>query len=349
MTGLLMLPAIGMAQMGPMPVSVLPVQQTRISPSLPITGTVHSRNDLQVTAGVDGRLLEVAEEGTQIAAGEVVARIDDTPLKLRQQEQRGLAERARVSLAYLERQLERQESLASTNVTSQTQLDQTRSDRDIARSDLSIAEARLAQIEDELERTVMNAPFAGIVSERFHRAGEDVSRGETLARIIDTESLEVRVFVPLKYSGRIARGDEVPLYGYETEHRGIIRALVPSADVRSQTIEARIDLPEAARRAWSIGQLVSVAVPVRTATETLAVSRDALVLRRDGTFVFRINAENKAERVAVTVGDSEGEWVAVTGALAAGDLVAVRGAESLREGAEVTVLEPAGAATSNAH
>ena len=66
--------------------------------------------------------------------------------------------------------------------------------------------------------------------------------------------------------------------------------------------------------------------------------RDALVLRQSGQFVYRINAENIAERISVDIGDSQGELIAVSGALHEGDSVAIRGMESLSDGAPVRVL-----------
>ena len=65
--------------------------------------------------------------------------------------------------------------------------------------------------------------------------------------------------------------------------------------------------------------------------------RDSVVLREDGAFVMRINAEAKAERVAVEVREASGDHVAVRGALQSGDRVAVRGAEALDDGELVAV------------
>jgi multidrug efflux pump subunit AcrA (membrane-fusion protein) len=108
--------------------------------------------------------------------------------------------------------------------------------------------------------------------------------------------------------------------------------------VRSQTFEAHIDLPVNAASEWTVGQLVSVAVPIRARENVLAVPRDALVLRHNGQFVFRINDDNNAEQVAVELGDSSGELIAVSGALQEGDRVAIRGAENLRDGAAVKIM-----------
>jgi RND family efflux transporter MFP subunit len=157
----------------------------------------------------------------------------------------------------------------------------------------------------------------------------------------------VRAFVPLKHLPRTAAGQAIDVFATDAAYTGSIRSLVPTGDVRSQTFEARIDLPSDATRDWTVGQLVSVAIPIRARELALAVPRDALVLRNNGSFVFRINAENKAEQIKVEIGDSAGELVAVRGDLAEGDRVAIRGAENLAEGADVKILVSETASTGN--
>lgn len=150
--------------------------------------------------------------------------------------------------------------------------------------------------------------------------------------------MEVRAFVPLKHLPRTTVGDSIEIFATNANYIGHIRALVPTGDVRSQTFEARIDLPPNAAGDWTVGQSVSVAVPIKARESSLTVPRDALVLRSEGSFVFRINSENKAERIKVEIGDSFGEIIAVTGPLREGDRVAIRGAENLREGSAVKIM-----------
>lgn len=325
------------SQMPPSPVAVAEVQMTSIVPTVPVSGTIHSRNDIQITSGVDGQLLFVAEPGTVLTKGDLVVQIDDTQLNLQRLEQVQLARRAKSQLTFLNKQLTRQKELISTNSTSANQLEQTESDRDVAESDLRVAELRIKQLDDQLARAKVVAPFNGVVIDRVRREGEDISRGTMIARMMDTENLEVRVFVPLKYAKRVTVGQSLEIFGYETRYPGEIRAVVPSADMRSQTFEVRVDLPTMSQQEWTPGQLVSVAVPIRNAKQTLAIPRDALILRQDGTYVFVVDQDNKAQKVAITVGDSEGNLVAVDGNLKPGDQVAIRGAESLREGQSVRI------------
>jgi RND family efflux transporter MFP subunit len=321
-------------------VQVAEVLRTEITPTVSVPGTIYSRNELQITAGVAGRLSMVAEPGTVIEKGDVVARIDQAALLLQRAEQEALLERAEISLRQLESQLRRQRELGGSNLVSEFELEQTEANRDLALSDANITRVRIRQIDEQIQRSETRANFSGVVTERVRREGEEVARGERLARLTDLRNLEVRAFVPLKHLARTMVGDSIQVDTSDTSHDGRIRALVPTGDIRSQTFEAIIDLPEEATGAWTVGQLVSVAVPIRSSELSLTVPRDALVLRQGGQFVYRINDENRAERIQVDIGDSHGELIAVAGALDEGDRIAIRGAESLSDGAEVRIVMP---------
>ena len=319
-------------------VQVASVERTEIAPTVAVPGTIYSRNDVQITAGIAGQLLMVAEPGTIVQQGDAVARIDKRPLLLQRAEQETLLQRAEINIRQLESQLRRQRELQGSNLVSEFELEQTEANRDLALNDADITKVRIRQIDDQIRRADVRAPFTGVVIERMHRSGEDVARGESLAQLTDLRNMEVRAFVPLKHLQRTVVGQSIRVFATDAIYEGQIRALVPTGDVRSQTFEAHIDLPAAARNSWTVGQLVSVAVPIRARASTIAVPRDALVLRHNGSFVFRISQENIAERIAVEIGDSAGDLVAVTGPINAGDRVAIRGAENLQEGSEVKVM-----------
>ncbi|MBP7417136.1 MAG: hypothetical protein KA911_00935, partial [Xanthomonadales bacterium] len=85
---------------------------------------------------------------------------------------------------------------------------------------------------------------------------------------------------------------------------------------------------------------LQVGVPAGSAQAAVAVPRDALVLRGSETFVFRVGADRKAERVAVETGRSSGTLVEVLGGIAIGDTLVVRGAERLAPGQAVAIREP---------
>ncbi len=336
---LFLLPVCAIAQQPPAKVvQVANVERAEIAPTVAVPGTVYSRNDVQVTAGIAGQLLMVAEPGTFVREGEAVARIDKQPLLLQRAEQEALLARAEINIRQLESQLRRQRELSGSDLVSEFELEQTQANRDLAVSDANITRVRIRQIDYQVRRADVRAPFSGVVISRLRRGGEDVARGEILGRMTDIQNMEVRAFVPLKHLPRTVVGDAIAVFARDARHEGRIRSLVPTGDIRSQTFEARIDLPPNAVSDWTVGQLVSVAVPIRPREVALAVPRDALVLRSNGAFVFRINAENKAEQIEVEIGDSAGDLIAVSGPLTEGDRVAIRGAENLREGADVKIM-----------
>jgi RND family efflux transporter MFP subunit len=328
-----------LAQQPPAPVvQTALVAETEIAPTVAVPGTIYSRNDVQVTAGVAGQLTMVAEPGTVVQSGQTIASIDKTPLLLQRAEQEVMLERAEINIRQLNSQLRRQQELEGSDLVSEFELEQTEANRDLAVADAKLIKVRLRQIDDQIRRADVRAPFSGVITSREHRAGEDVGRGEILSAMTDIRNMEVRAFVPLKHLPRTVVGESIDVFATDTQYAGNIRSLVPTGDIRSQTFEARIDLPAEASGSWTVGQLVSVGIPIRSGEQSLAIPRDALVLRQDGSYVFRINDENKAERIAVDIGDSSGDLIAVSGLLDAGDRVAVRGAENLREGAEVRVM-----------
>jgi len=323
------------AQQRPAAVEITHAQVRELAPSVKATGVVQSRDAAALAAAVEGRLEWVAEPGTSVQADDVVARLDANQLKLTRAEQAANVTRAEVNLQSLERELERQR--ASGTAVSRVQLDQAQSTRDLAKADLDVARARLAQTDDQIARSELHAPFAGVVLERVKRTGEEVARGEIVARVVNPDDLEIRLFVPLRHVRAIRAGDVVNVTADGHPFTAKVRAIVPAGDPRSQSFEVLVQAPDV-DGLLAPGNTVDVELPLGTPQEQLAVPRDALVIRQDGVFVYRVNGESKAEKISVKPGIADGDWVGIQGAVNANDAVIVRGAELLRGDETVQVV-----------
>ena len=174
--------AFAQQQPPPKNVQVADVTRTEIAPTVSVPGTIYSRNEVQITAGVAGQLTKVAEPGTVLSKGETVASIDRSTLLLQRAEQEALLARAEISVRRLDSDLRRQRELADSNLVSEFELEQTEANRDLAMSDANITRVRIRQIDDQIRRADTQAQFTGIVTERLRRAGEHVAPGEILAR-----------------------------------------------------------------------------------------------------------------------------------------------------------------------
>ena len=319
----------------PTPVRVAEAVQVKLAPQQWLAATVVSRRDAGIAAEASGRLLSVAEVGTQVKKGDVLARFDDTFARLKVEELTAGVAREKATLAFLRGEMRRLTRLAKQNNTAQTQLDEVESRQLAARSELNMAQTRLARAQEELRRQQIVAPFAGVVVARDKVAGEWASSGDVLLRLVDATMLEAQAAAPLLTRDFVRPGDRLQLQVDGRMAEGAVRVLVPAADARSHQLDLRVSL---SGDGWAVGQPLRVAIPVAADREVLAVPRDALVLRSQGAAVFRINGEDKAERIAVTPGVASGALIAVSGNLQAGDRVVTRGGERLRPGQAVRVL-----------
>lgn len=320
----------------PAPVRVAEAKMRQFTPTVPIVGTVVSRQDANVAAEVAGRLDTVAEVGTELARGDTVAAIDDTQLRLQVREQKATVQREQARLDYLEREVERLRSLAARNALAENQLDQRISEKQVADSELEVARSRLAQLEDQLSRTRIAAPFTGVVTDRLAMPGERVEPGDPVVRLVSAEEREVVARGPLEYLPYVSPGDPIQVRRRDESLVGRVRSVVRAGDELSHLFEVRIDVPDSQ---WPVGQTVQVLLPTADTRNALAVPRDALVLRRDGTSVYVVDGDNIARQVIVQPGSADGPYVEIRGSVEPGDRVIIRGNERIQPDQPVKVLE----------
>ena len=325
------------AQMGgPALVKVAEAAVKDIAPVTMVPGTVVSRHDARLSAEVEGQLTSVVDVGTVVSKGQPVATIEDTVLSLRNTELQAQVTRAQARLRFLESEEKRFTQLAESNLAAATQLELTRSDRDVARGDLAIAQARLEQNEDLLSRTKILAPYDGIVVERLMMRGERVVEGSNVVRLVDQEDLEVIARAPLDYFDFVQPGETLILNSKHRTESATVRTVVAVGDRSNHQFELRLDLESGI---FPVGQTLRVSIPVAPSREVVTVPRDALVLRPEGMSVFVVEDDNTARQVQVTAGMGQGDLVEVNGELSAGDRVVVRGNERLQPGQEVSIME----------
>jgi len=317
-------------------VRVAVVRNQSLAPVTFVPATVVSRNDAELSAEVEGRLVMVAEVGDELASGDTVAVIEDRSLQLLKLEMEAEVVRAEARLKFLESELQRFTTLAESNLAAANQIDLTRSERDAAVGDLDVAKARLAQNQDKLNKTRILAPHSGIVVERLMTPGERVTEGSPVVRLVDQDHLEVIARAPLDYYQYVRRGQVLELQGGPQALTGKVRTVVAVGDENTHLFELRIDLEG---RPFPVGQTVKVAVPTSDSREVLTIPRDALVLRSEGQSVFVIDSKNQARKVSVKTGTGAGGEIEVLGELAAGDRVVVRGNERLQPGQTVAIQE----------
>lgn len=324
-----------LAQGEPAPVVVSVAAERLLAPVTPYPGTVISRNHARLAAEVEGRLEWVADIGVVVRKGEIVARLDQVLLEQNLLADQAAVNRERARLKYQSAEVNRLSPLVKTQSVPQSQLDEAVSNRAMTEAEIAAGQAHVALTRERLARTTLRAPFDGVITERILQAGEWAESGAAVARLVDTSSLEVQTWVPVKALKFVHQGSTLTLVGNPSNGVGTVRTIVPVGDNRSRLYEVRLTIDG---DRWPVGADVRVAVPSAEARKVLTVPRDALVLRRDGTTVYRIDAEGLAQRISVNTGIAVGEHIEVDG-VQSGDRVVIRGGERLRPGQNVTIIE----------
>jgi len=316
-------------------VEIATAQGELLSPEQWVSGNVVSRLDSQIATEVEGTLLSVVEVGDRIRAGGPLGQINDElqQIQLRYDESR--VRRLEANITFLDRQLERFEELVANNSTAELEFDRVRMERQMAAQELVSAEAQRDLTLYQIERAHIVAPFDGIVAERMHEPGEFIATGEPLVRLVNDTQLEARVQAPINVLRYVDPEAEIAVETDIQKSFASIRAIVPVGDERSRMVELRVTLPASG---WVIGEAVRVSVPIAAPTHAVTVPRDALVLRDNQVYVFKIDQGGAAERISVVAGDGSAERIGVRGPLRAGDRVVIRGAERLQHGQLVKVL-----------
>jgi len=321
-------------EMPPATVVVAKATRTMLAPSVDVPGTVISRFDSRLASELSAKISWVAEVGTQVKKGETVARLEDFTFKLLEMDAAAEVTREQARVKFLVSEVARLEELALNNNAAKSLLEKTASDLAVAESDVQIAKARLGLAQVAMYITEIRAPFDGVVTERLRSIGERLQVADEVIRLVDPSSIEVVARAPLNTINYIVVEDELDLHNDYRDGKGTVRTIVPFGDPQSHMFEVRLNVDA---DVWVVGESVRVPMPTSAAREVLAVPRDALVLRREGASVFRVNDDMTVEKISVITGLGAGSLIEVIGEINAGDTIVIRGAERLETGATVQI------------
>ena len=309
------------------PVEVAAVAKRPIAASFTGTANLEAPGEAQVVAKTSGVLLQLlAEEGDQVKAGQVLARIDPDRPRLEM-------ERARATMRKLENNYRRSQELLASKMVSAEASDQIRYDLEAAR-----AAYQLAQL--ELSYTNIVAPIDGVIAARAVKPGNLIQLNSSLFRIVDTSRLEAVLNVPERDLATMKEGltvrmtaDAMPGETFE----GVIDRVSPVVDAGSGTFRVVTAFPGG--EGLRPGMFGRIEVVYDQRNDALTVPRSALLQDAGETAVFAVR-DSKAVRVPIEIGHLSGELAEVRKGLDEGDQVVTAGKVALRDGAAVEVLNP---------
>jgi len=279
-------------------------------------GTVEAVHRATISAQTAGRIAQVnydVDDFVEHGATDVEQRT-----ALREAQARLTETHARLVEASAEYQ--RAQNLKERNLGSQRDLDRALSGRDSVAAQVASAESAVERASQQLDYTVVKAPYSGIVTERFVEVGESVTNGQQLMTGLSLERLRVTLDLPQQVSIKVRPDPRAVILTGEGPVEPEKITIFPVADPVTNTFRVRLKLPEGQFGLYP-GMFVKVSFQVGAA-ERLLVPATALVRRSEVTGVYVIVdggirlrqirvGETRDDRVEVLAGLTEGERVAL--------------------------------------
>lgn len=307
-----------------------------------LPGTVEAPKSSQVASEVEGAVAKLfAREGQHVKKGAPLVSLKSEHLEYRLQAARAAHREAEARFALAERNLERSKDLFEGEVLSRQQLDDARFELDAWRGKIDQLAAEIRSTELDLERSVVKAPFSGVVAAELTEVGQWVGKGTTVMELMSPYELEVRVEVPERNFGDFKRGTAVnvtfeAIPGYSLA--GKVRSLVPRASAQARTFPLRIRISNEDGRV-AAGMIASVSLAAGEGRKAMLVPKDALITRGKQRFVYVVESDEAVKMLPVTPGIGVGDWVEIKGAVTKDSKVVTRGNERIRPGQQV-LAEP---------
>ncbi|NEP62585.1 MAG: efflux RND transporter periplasmic adaptor subunit [Symploca sp. SIO2G7] len=356
-------------------VTVQPLQTATIQQSLEATGTVQAFDLLQISPQVGGlQIREVrVREGDQVAAGQVLAILDDSILQTQltqananytQAEAQVLqakAEQAQAeaNAAEAKENFERYRGLFNQGGISAQELESRRTEAITAREAVGVAQAvvqsaqatvnsraaEISRLETQLAQTVVAAPARGQIAERQATVGDTSASGTPLFTLVQDGVLELVVDLPQRQLASVQVGTPVTVTSSSDERirlSGVVRSIDPL--VNTQTRQAAVNVSLSTNEKLRTGMFLQA--KFMTGQRTGRVLPAAAVLPQpDNSFrVFTISETGTAEPVLVTVGSrvpataNQPERLEILSGVTMGTQVIVEGASYLQPGDPVSAV-----------
>lgn len=178
------------------------------------------------------------------------------------------------------------------------------------------------------------APISGIIMERGANVG-DVAEANALYVIADTTKVHAEFYVYPRDAERLRAGQPIVVRNLQGDHsvRAEIEAILPTADMLTQTVVAHVELPNPDGLYWRPGQAVSGDVAVASVEVPLAVRTPALQRFRDFTVVYARVGETYEVRM-LELGLQSPEWTEVLGGVKPGEVYVSENAFLIRADVE---------------
>jgi membrane fusion protein (multidrug efflux system) len=324
------------------PEDLLTVQSNALASGPVITGSIQPERRADLRAEVSAVVLQVLKEnGETVKRGDVLVKLDETSTRDSLNSAEAAVRAARQSLDQATRQVERLKTLRAQGMVSVQAFDDAEMRRNNAQSEVAAAGTRAVQARQQLARTVVRAPFDGVVSDRKVSNGDTAAIGKELVKVIDPASMrfEGRVSTDKISTVKVGQAVKFGINGYgDQQFEGTVKRIDPAANNVTRQVEVLVALAKGHQPRVS-GLYAEGRIDAETAN-ALMLPESALVKAGDKTYTWRLKGKT-VSKVDLVLGmrDQRSGNIEVKSGLAAGDTVLRSPSSNLKDGQSVQMAD----------
>lgn len=307
-----------------------------------VFGLIESPRQAKVGFEREGLVAEVlVEEGDRVSEGQQLASLDTQRIQAQRAELNASLARARAESRLASLTVERIQSLVASKVESAQRLDEAKARVEAASAQVNEVKAALASLQVESEKSVIVAPFTGVVDARMIDAGTVVSAGTPILSLTSQAALQARFALPADIASDAEPGKRVQLTVNGQSLTGEVSHRLALRQQATRTIDILVTLPQAS------GVMPGDMASMQTGKEreergawvpVTALSNGTRGLWRLFVVKTADNGEPVLEGRTVEVIYTDGERAFVRGAISEGDQFVVSGTHRLSPGQTVSVI-----------
>lgn len=285
-------------------------------------GVVEAVNQATLSAQTAGRVVELPfDVNDYVNVGDVVVRFTDVEQQSGRRRADAALSAAQAGLAEAAADYQRIADVYARRLVAKTQFDQATARRDSARAAVEAARAALREAGEQVDYTVIRAPYSGVLTERHVKVGETVRPGQALVSGLSMAKLRINLEVPQSEIAAIRQHRQAAVLLTGGKRLAAERVVIyPFADPATHSYKIRLEMPEAetglqpgmtVKAAFTLGQQERLLVPIA-----------ALVQRGETTAVFTI-IDNRVLLRQIRIGHRFGDAVEAISGLQPGDAIAI--------------------------
>lgn len=288
------------------------------------TGNLMAYESVEIRTPVAGNVQQIHfNEGDYVQEGTLLVEIDS---RTWQAQKKGLE----AQLTSAVNELERKRRLLEIEGASQESVDQ-------SKATVSDLEARIEELEVQIDLATIRAPFSGTLGVRDFSPGAYLSQGEMITMLVQNQQLKINFDIPARHASLASKGMEVMVISSSTADTTFaeVYALDPVINANTRNLRLRGVLENEDQK-FIPGDFANVIIDVEQNEDAILIPTESVISELNAQIVYLVS-EGKAQRREVEIGASTRGRVNILDGLQEGDTIMLTGLMGIRDGSEVQI------------